>query len=57
MADVPLLRIAERLIHGHVVAGFLRSLSSNRVIIIDDGGRNEKFMKKILEMAMPLPQS
>ena len=53
MAEVPLLRIDERLIHGQVVAGFLRSLSCNRVIIIDDGVRNDKFMKKILEMAMP----
>ena len=53
MAEVPLLRVDERLIHGQVVAGFLRSLSCNRVIIIDDGVRNDKFIKKILEMAMP----
>ena len=53
MAEVPLLRVDERLIHGQVVAGFLRTLSCNRVIIIDDGVRNDKFIKKILEMAMP----
>lgn len=53
MAEIPLLRVDERLIHGQVVAGFLRSLSCNRVIIIDDGVRNDKFIKKILEMAMP----
>lgn len=53
MAETPLLRVDERLIHGQVVAGFLRSLSCNRIIIIDDGVKNDKFMKKILEMAMP----
>lgn len=53
MAIIPLLRVDERLIHGQVVAGFLRNLSCNRVIIIDDGVRNDKFMKKILQMAMP----
>ena len=35
MAEVPLLRIDERLIHGQVVAGFLRSLSCNAVFLND----------------------
>lgn len=53
MATISLLRVDERLIHGQVVAGFLRNMSCNRVLIIDDGVSGDKFMKKILQMAMP----
>jgi len=53
MATIPLLRVDNRLIHGQVAAFWVRSLSCNRVIIIDDVTCADKFMKKILMMATP----
>lgn len=53
MATVKLLRVDNRLIHGQVTAFWVRSLSCNRAVIIDDAIPGDKFMRKILMMAMP----
>jgi PTS system mannose-specific IIB component len=53
MASIPLLRVDNRLIHGQVTAFWVRSLSCERAIIIDDATAADKFIKKILLMAMP----
>lgn len=53
MAIVPLLRVDNRLIHGQVTAFWVRSLSCNHAVIIDDTVRQDKFLRKILMMAMP----
>lgn len=53
MATVKLLRVDNRLIHGQVTAFWIRSLSCNRAVIIDDSIPGDKFLRKILIMAMP----
>lgn len=53
MASIPLLRVDNRLIHGQVTAFWIRSLSCNQAIIIDDTIPEDKFLRKILIMAMP----
>jgi len=53
MAAIQLLRVDNRLIHGQVTAFWVRSLSCNRAVIIDDGIPADKFLRKILIMAMP----
>ena len=53
MATIPLLRVDNRLIHGQVTAFWVRSLSCDRAVIVDDVVRQDKFLRKILMMAMP----
>lgn len=53
MAAIPLLRVDNRLIHGQVAAFWVRSLSCNRIIIVDEVARADKFLRKILLMAAP----
>lgn len=54
MATIPLLRVDNRLIHGQVTAFWVRSLSCSRAVIIDDTVSGDKFLRKILMMAMPV---
>lgn len=53
MAAIQLLRVDNRLIHGQVTAFWVRSLSCNRAVIIDDLIPTDNFLRKILVMAMP----
>lgn len=48
-----LVRIDDRLIHGQVVAGWLRALGARRIVIVDDASARDEFMKDVLTLAAP----
>ena len=53
MANIALIRIDDRLIHGQVMTGWAKVTLANRIVIIDDLVSQEPFMKSVLEMAAP----
>ncbi|MEW6523045.1 MAG: PTS sugar transporter subunit IIB [Bacillota bacterium] len=53
MLNLALVRVDDRLIHGQVVAVWMRALSANRIIIVDDKVAKDAFMQDILAMAAP----
>lgn len=53
MGKVVLTRIDDRLIHGQVMTTWLHYTNANRIIIIDNGVFNNKFMRNVLEMVIP----
>ncbi len=53
MANIVLIRIDDRLIHGQVMTGWSKVTLANRIVIIDDVVARESFMKSVLEMAAP----
>lgn len=48
-----LVRVDDRLIHGQVVAIWLRALSAKRIIIVDDKTARDEFLREILVLAAP----
>ena len=48
-----LVRIDDRLIHGQVVAGWLRALGARRIVIVDDATARDEFLKDVLTLAAP----
>jgi mannose/fructose/N-acetylgalactosamine-specific phosphotransferase system component IIB len=48
-----LVRIDDRLIHGQVVAGWLRALGAQRIVIVDDATARDEFMREVLTLAAP----
>ena len=48
-----LVRIDDRLIHGQVVAGWLRALGGQRIVIVDDASARDEFMREVLMLAAP----
>jgi mannose/fructose/N-acetylgalactosamine-specific phosphotransferase system component IIB len=48
-----LVRIDDRLIHGQVVAGWLRALGAGRIAIVDDATARDEFLREILILAAP----
>lgn len=53
MADVKLVRLDFRLIHGQVITKWFAQALANRIVIIDDELATDDFMKSIYEMAAP----
>jgi len=53
MAQVVLVRVDSRLIHGQVVTKWMKQTSANRILVIDDGLAKDPFMGKIYAMAAP----
>jgi PTS system mannose-specific IIB component len=53
LLNLALVRIDDRLIHGQVIAVWMRALSANRIIIVDDRVAKDQFMLDILSMAAP----
>lgn len=53
MAQINLIRIDSRLIHGQVITKWVKIAFANRVIIIDDDLSNDSFMADIYKMAAP----
>jgi mannose/fructose/N-acetylgalactosamine-specific phosphotransferase system component IIB len=53
MANVALFRIDQRLIHGQVVAMWIKLVNAKQVIIIDEDIAGDPFMKQIFMMAAP----
>ena len=48
-----LVRIDDRLIHGQVVAGWLRALDAKRIVIVDDATARDEFLREVLTLAAP----
>ncbi|MGZ6265378.1 MAG: PTS system mannose/fructose/N-acetylgalactosamine-transporter subunit IIB [Candidatus Limnocylindrales bacterium] len=48
-----LVRIDDRLIHGQVVAGWLRALGADRIVIVDDATARDEFLREVLILAAP----
>jgi len=48
-----LVRIDDRLIHGQVVAGWLRALGAKRIVIVDDATARDEFLREVLMLAAP----
>ncbi len=48
-----LVRIDDRLIHGQVVAVWLRSVGADQIIIVDDKTAKDEFLKDLMVLAAP----
>jgi D-glucosaminate PTS system EIIB component len=48
-----LVRIDDRLIHGQVVAVWLRALGAERIVIVDDATARDEFLREVLTLAAP----
>jgi D-glucosaminate PTS system EIIB component len=48
-----LVRIDDRLIHGQVVAVWLRALGAERIVIVDDATAHDEFLREVLTLAAP----
>lgn len=48
-----LVRVDDRLIHGQVVAVWLRAIGADRIVIIDDKTAHDEFLKEVLLLAAP----
>jgi len=53
MADVALVRIDDRLIHGQVVVKWLRYLECTVILVVDDQLWQDTFMQNVLRLAAP----
>jgi PTS system mannose-specific IIB component len=51
--SLQLVRIDDRLIHGQVVAVWLRALGAKRIVIVDDNTAHDEFLREILTLASP----
>ena len=48
-----LVRVDDRLIHGQVVAIWLKAIGANRIVIVDDRTARDDFLREVLELAAP----
>ena len=48
-----LVRVDDRLIHGQVVAIWLKALGAKRIVIVDDRTAKDEFLREILMLASP----
>ena len=53
MADLALIRVDSRLIHGQVVTRWVKQLGAKRVYIVDDELKNDPFLTSVFMMATP----
>lgn len=53
MAEIKLVRVDYRLIHGQVVARWLKVSPVRRIVLVDDFLGNDEFMSDIYKMAVP----
>jgi D-glucosaminate-specific PTS system IIB component len=51
--SLQLVRIDDRLIHGQVVAVWLRALGADRIVIVDDATARDEFLREVLTLAAP----
>lgn len=50
---ISLVRVDDRLIHGQVVAVWLRALPADRIVVIDDATAADSFLREVLVLAAP----
>jgi PTS system mannose-specific IIB component len=48
-----LVRVDDRLIHGQVVAIWLKALGAHRIVIVDDRTAHDDFLREVIELAAP----
>lgn len=48
-----LVRVDDRLIHGQVVAIWLKALGAQRIVILDDRTARDEFLKEVITFAAP----
>jgi PTS system mannose-specific IIB component len=48
-----LIRLDDRLIHGQVMAVWVRKLSITRILVIDDATADDEFARTLMQSAMP----
>ena len=53
MADVRLVRVDFRLMHGQVIANWLNQVDGNAIMIVNDQLSQDSFMKNVYKMAAP----
>lgn len=53
MADIRLVRIDFRLMHGQVVVNWLRQVSANHILVVDGELAKDPFMRQVYKMAAP----
>ncbi len=51
--SVKMIRIDDRLIHGQIVAAWAKSLSIQRIWIVDDGVARDTFITNVMKMVAP----
>lgn len=51
--SLQLVRIDDRLIHGQVVAGWLRALGARRIVVVDDATARDEFLREVITLAAP----
>lgn len=51
--SIEMVRIDDRLIHGQIVAAWVKTLGIGRVWIVDDGVANDEFLKGVMAMVAP----
>ena len=51
--SVKMIRIDDRLIHGQIVAAWVKSLSIKRIWIVDDGVAKDTFISNVMKMVSP----
>jgi len=53
IAELGLVRIDDRLIHGQVVAVWVKHIRVERIVIVDDGVAKDPFMQEVLRLVAP----
>ncbi|HLE58818.1 MAG TPA: PTS sugar transporter subunit IIB [Candidatus Limnocylindria bacterium] len=48
-----LVRVDDRLIHGQIVAIWLKALGAARIVIVDDRTARDDFLREVIELAAP----
>jgi PTS system mannose-specific IIB component len=48
-----LVRVDDRLIHGQVVAIWLKALNAKRIVIVDDRTARDEFLREVITLAAP----
>ena len=48
-----LVRVDDRLVHGQVVAIWLKALGAKRIVIVDDRTARDEFLREVIELAAP----
>ena len=50
---INMIRVDDRLIHGQIVAAWVKSLGLERIWIVDDATANDSFLKNVMKMVAP----
>ncbi len=51
--SLTLVRVDDRLIHGQVIAVWLRAVAADRIVIVDDRTAHDDFLRDVLILAAP----